>query len=528
MMRKLVRRALAFAVVSLMVLIAFQSVVPKAAAQEEVSILKIGSIEGIDSASPFVGIYDIAWVYYGLVYDCLTTIGKDLEVEPHLAHSWWYMDGTTASTQGIPTDFENVTLFGGLNDTDLWPLGSIWEYNLTENVYWNDGELFTAEDVVWTINTQIGPNFMVYWAYQPYTRWIHHAEKVDDYKVRVFFMDFKTGEPMPIAWGESLFFTIMPKHYFEDFPSTYMAYNWDGYPAIGTGPFMPTKNLINDIVSGESVTLLRNPYYNFVDEDDGVQKGLGAYYNYTMEIDQMLLKFYTEESALSLAVRTGDVHVAKIQPNTYNQWIEDESLPEEVKLVNNLACTSYSKQVCLNAYEDSPGTLNPLRLDPAVQRAAALSINKTLIKEGVYKGLAEEGVGLISPVTKWWWEPPEDEMCTWYLNDSGGGTLFSYTKPMSEVMDYDLALANQILDAAGYEWSGGVGNSVRKATALADARLSDILGTSIGELVGDTLSFEMIIDSTVFEERLIGDYVKLTWREVGIYIDPQLTSAAQW
>jgi len=244
---------------------------------------------------------------------------------------------------------------------------------------------------------------MVYWSYQPYTRWIHHAEKVDDYKMRIFFYDYQTNKPLPIAWGENLFIPIMPKHYFEDFPSTYMAYNWDGYPAIGTGPFVPTDDLIQDIIDGESVTLVKNQYYNFKDEGTGQWKGLGAAYNRSTEIDKLIIKFFSEEIALSLAVRTGDIDASEISANTYRVWLEDDTKPDTLNIVSLLNPTGLSKEVSINAYEEAPGTLNPLRLDPAVQHAAALAVNKTLIKDSVYKGMAEEGVGLISPVTKWWW-----------------------------------------------------------------------------------------------------------------------------
>jgi len=106
---------------------------PSVFAQDELNELKIGSIEGIDSASPFVGIYDISHFYYGLVYDYLICPDEDMNPSPNLANSWWYLDGPTAYSLG--QDFSTFIF----NNPADWPLGSIWEFNITENVYWNDG-----------------------------------------------------------------------------------------------------------------------------------------------------------------------------------------------------------------------------------------------------------------------------------------------------------------------------------------------------------------------------------------------------
>lgn len=77
-------------------------------------------------------------MFYGLVYDNLVAVDQDMNPKPNLAVSW------------------NIV-------TDISPHGSVWQYNLTHNAVWHDGEPFTADDVVFTISYQTGPNFYYMW-----------------------------------------------------------------------------------------------------------------------------------------------------------------------------------------------------------------------------------------------------------------------------------------------------------------------------------------------------------------------------
>jgi ABC-type transport system substrate-binding protein len=507
------RRFLAIGVIFAMVFIVFQVTITEAlAAEQPIRTLVVAMGEPVDSGNPYVGVNDNAYVFYSFIYDDLITPGADSLPIPSLARSWWYMDGPTAASLGSNFD----ALSHNQTPTD-WPLGSIWEYNITRDVFWNDGEPFTADDVVWTINIQIGSNFANYWAYQPYTRWIDHAEKINDYKVRVFFSDVITLQPFSIAFGDNLFIPIMPKHIFKDEPASFIAQGWDGTPSIATGPFMGTNNLGSELVAKETITLVKNQYYNFTDSD-GVGKGLGYANGEVFQMDRIELKFFSEESTLALAVRTGDADVGQIQASTYFGWKNDASLPKSVNLISILGSTDYSKQIVLNAYEQSLAVLNPLRLDPAVQRATALATNKTYIKDNVYKGLAEIGVGLISPATsRWYWEPG-NEISTFNVMAADNTTLFSYSKPMKNVMDHNVTLANQILDAAGYVWTGEVGKSPRKAGPIAAARMHALFNSIESDILNTQLAFELVSELEVFEDKSIGDFVTSDWEKVGIWI----------
>ncbi|MEM2839841.1 MAG: ABC transporter substrate-binding protein [Thermoplasmata archaeon] len=525
-MQLLADRIIALSVTMAMLLALTQAFVANVAAiSTEERILTIAMGSPIDSPNPFVGITDNAYVFFGLVYDYLMTPDENMVNQPNLALSWFPMDGPTAAASG--TTFvkgEDFKIY--YNETD-WPYGSIWQYNLTDDAWWSDGIQFTADDVEWTIEIQIGPNFMTYWAYQPYTRWIDHVEKVDDFTVRIFFTDFDTRMPTPVAFGGNIFIPMMPKHAFEGKPASYIAQEWEGYPPIGTGLFQGTANLKNEIVSKESVTMIKNRYYNWTDEN-GNPHGLGVTHKRDVQIDKLIMKFFSEESTLALSIKTGDTDVGEILPGTYMTWKAQPSLPNNIILQATLSPTSYSKEVALNAYENAPGTLNVLRLDPAVQRACALATDKNYIKNNVYKGLAEIGYGLITPVTpQWYWEP-DDTPSTFNVygaqyNSSSGkyeltGVVYSYTKPIKDVMEYDIGEANRILDAAGYVWANESDMIVRKAGPLAAARLVAMGLGDYNSILNKKLIFEQVVEQVVFEDRQIGDFLVKEWEKIGVWI----------
>ncbi|MEM4264608.1 MAG: ABC transporter substrate-binding protein [Thermoplasmata archaeon] len=481
--------------------------------------LSIGLPGNIFFLNPYWAVDDNDLFTISLIYDRLTTIDEDLKVSPNLAKSWWYLDGETAAATG--TYFE--TLVHHKNATD-WPLGSIWEYNLTESAYWRDGILFTADDVLFTINMQIGPLFATYWSYQQCTRWIDHVEKVNDFKVRIFFCDYGSKTPVPVAFGDVIDIPMMPKHAFEGKPYSYIAQEWDGFPAIGTGPFYP-YNLSSD----GALTLLKNRYYNFT--EGGVRKGLGAAYGRSVDIDKLVIRFFGQDlDAIESAARQGKLDVCTLDYSTFSQWKAESTLPAYMLLQAGLTPYSYSKEIAINDYHNigSGYQSSMLRLDPAVQRACALSTNKEYIKDVVYRGFAEIGYGLTTPVTpQWFWEP-DDTPSTFnvygavYNSTSGkyelSDVVYSYTKPMNEVMEYDIAEANRILDAAGYVWANESGMIVRKAGPIAAQRMEAMGFGNASSFLNKTLVFEHVVQADIYEDRMTGDFLVGEWEKIGVWI----------
>lgn len=500
----------------------FAAVSTNGSAAETTNTLTIGFGEYLTSANPFVGIYDTDYFFFTLVYDYLTSFTGDGAPTPNLASTWWYMSGSVAASTG--------SSFSGLlhpNPAD-WPAGSIWEYNLTQNVFWSDGEVFTADDVKYTIDIQTGPNYINYWAYQPYTRWIDHCEKINDYKVRIFFADHSTHTPTSVVWADSMLIPIMPMHLFSSYPDTYIAQSWTGVPAIGTGPFKGTANLMNEIIAKESVTLVKNSYYDFT--EGSIRKGLGGVFGRTNMIDSLVMKFYAEEMALIIDLKTEKLDASKISASNYLALNEDPNKPEGLTLTAAYSSTSYSKISHFNVGSGASGSLNPARMDPALLRASAIATNKSYICDVIFKGLATPGVGMLSPVLpQYYWSPPHSSSSTFEVMDENGSEVFSYTKPLDEVMGFDLTLANQILDAAGYVWSGTPGASVRKIGQFAANRLvgMGIIGDASSALNRE-LDFEDIVEQGIFEDMEISEYLATEWAHIGIKITPKPVNLGTW
>ncbi len=131
---------------------------------------------------------------------------------------------------------------------------------LRNDVYWHDGEQFTADDVVFTVNTinsyKGEGTYMnlVDSALGAFTSGISGigARKIDDYTVEISF---------PIAFSnmkEVLTFPIIPSHIFQNGrPNSYsQALALDNYIPIGTGPFM-----FESYDKNKSIKLVANSKY---------------------------------------------------------------------------------------------------------------------------------------------------------------------------------------------------------------------------------------------------------------------------
>ncbi len=139
-----------------------------------------------------------------------------------LTHSVWdgllYRDAETGEYKGnLATDWtwiDDVTL----------------ELKLREGVTFHNGEPFTADDVVYTVNFVTNPENGV--KNQKNVSWMDHAEKIDDYTVRIILdapfppaEEFLAG-PVP----------MFPNEYYEEVGPAGM-----GVAPVGTGPFKVTE-----------------------------------------------------------------------------------------------------------------------------------------------------------------------------------------------------------------------------------------------------------------------------------------------
>ena len=517
-------------------------------AEERVFVIAMG--EGVQSANPYIGIYDSDYMLYSYIYDYLMYPNQDGNATPNLATSWWHMDGLTASTTGSSL----ADLSGNIS---MWPAGSIWEYNLTENVTWSDGAEYDADDVVFSCNLQTGGNYATFWAYQPYTKWIDHCQKVSKYKVRYFFTDRTAAgnPPIPIAWGSCISYPIMPKHILQDMSPVTIAQNWTGVPAIGTGPFMGTDTLNQEIIAKEKITLVKNPQWEL---------GLGKVWNRTCEIDKLIMKFYSEEQTLILDLKTKKLDASEVTAINYLSLQNSTDKPPELKLVSQFSSTVYTKISHFNFAGRGAGELNPARADPALLRATTLATDRDYIVDEIFRGLGTKGVGLLTPVfPKWYYDAwNDDKNESWFnvtanatynsntlrLKDNGtqtngtqtynattqGALLYTYHGKVKDVMAFNVTRANAILNASGYDWPT-YPNGLRKVGLVAAQRLVAMgkagnLDSAMKDKNGNPryLTFEDILEQEVFEDLDIAKYYQAQWKSIGVELVPTQVNTATW
>ncbi len=170
---------------------------------------------------------------------------------------------TTAITQYI---FEGLTRVSGVTNepepalAKSWEVsgdGLVWTIYLRDDVRWNDGKPFTADDVVFTYNQLVYNKSIPSSSRDIFTIKGKEftVEKVDDFTVR-----FTT--PMKFApFLRGLAQEILPKHILEEpvrngaFNSTW-GVNSRPEEIVGTGPFM-----LERFEASQRVVLKRNPYY---------------------------------------------------------------------------------------------------------------------------------------------------------------------------------------------------------------------------------------------------------------------------
>jgi len=446
-------------------------VIGGAEAAEE-TILRVGFMQKVDTLNPLIGLNDASYVFYGLVYDALNAVNNTFGVDPNIALSWY----------AVPEDDPALLLSGE-------PYYSVWEYVITENASWHDGEPLGVEDVVYTYNLN-AQNYDSMWAYQPYSYWMHYAEVSGPNTVRVHFYDRDTGEPFPAVYPYLVAIPILPEHALRNYNAYDISFNWSGIvpdsdpPIVGTGPFMATDRIHDEWLDGDYINLIRNPDYHWQ-----VDKGK------EIQFDRIRMYFYDEAAAMRLALERGDLDIAQFPPSEYREIEEAVGSGDLDSLVtfDGLKVTQYWTEIAFNM---GSGGSNPARLDPAVRHALAMATNKTYIVENFYYGYADEGTTLVSPIDPiWHYEPTEDER-----------------------FKFDLDAARDLLESSGYIDNDGDGT--REATSASYAVQQGLVSENT------PLSFEMMVRREFPEERDIAMYLEQVWDSVGVDIEIQLMSEA--
>ncbi len=330
------------------------------AAQEDISILRVGMLQGVSTLSPFIAYEDSEYVVFNLIYDRLMSYDEDLDVMPLIATSWevgsWDEEDDPLTTENEGAD-------------------RLWRYHIVEDAKWHDGEPLTADDVAYSINLNLADEM---WAYTPYinSRVADHATATDDSTVEVYLK-------IPNVHVDALSIPIVPKHIWSQFTPAEIQYNVANDNPVGSGPFK-----FKQFVPDERVVLERNPNY----------------FGGPVAYDELVFLFYGSDQIMAQALKRGDIDVGKFPPLTY------ESLLGEANIGAAAVKKYYQSTLGFNSYTDAGSGGNRLLLDENLRRALHMAIDKQYVIDTVWRGYADMGYALPAPVIpEYHWVPSASE-----------------------------------------------------------------------------------------------------------------------
>lgn len=351
-----------------------------------------------------------------------------------------------------------------------------WTYTIRSNVYWSDGYPLTVDDVIFTLEYDTVASGWI-WAFFPYVYDISSVEwGPGPDQVTVRFNN-------PFVPGESLFVPIVPEHIWKNVAP--MQASTRDFPApnfwVGSGAFSMTQDSYNDWLN-------RRPIRTFANKN---------YYLGAPAFDVLLWQAFDSADTLTAALQSGTVDVAITDPAHAAGFLSYPGLEVQRTLVVNGYWDGIGINVCPPI--TCSGPRNPLRYDIEVRKALALVMDKQYILDQIYLGQGEVGYDLIGPVNPFWqWKP-------------------SYTGDTP--IPYDRDLANQRLDAAGYDvWQGGVRVAGPNSWPVQQGLASE----------GEPLSFELLYAYGMPTWERMAQYFEQSAGAVGIDLRLRVVDSLTW
>ncbi len=213
-------------------------------------VLRVGTLQDIDSLNPFAGVTVAAYEMFHLNYDMLTGYAPDGSVRPEIADSW-----------------------------ETSPDGLTWTFKIHPGMKWQDGEPVTAADVAFTYNYIIDNELS---AYTSSTQNIKEAVAIDDATV-----EFHLTKPK--ATMLRLWIPIVPEHIWSKIPGDKAATYNSKPPVIGSGPF-------------QTIEVKKGSYVRFAANKD--------YWMGAPKVDEVILQIYTNQDTMAMDLKSGALDVA--------------------------------------------------------------------------------------------------------------------------------------------------------------------------------------------------------------------------
>lgn len=302
-------------------------------------------------------------------------------------------------TQYAADDF---TIVPGLAESwEEAPDQMSWTYNIRPGMVWSDGTPITANDAAYTFNRILnGKQESV--NYYAYTSNITSVEAVDDLIFRI-----NVDKPSPIM--ERLYVYILPEHIWSGIDKKEIAtFENEGTPEapiVGSGPYLMIERR-----PGQFIRFAANP----------------EYFRGEPAVKEVVWRIFLNVDAMGEALKKGEIDAATDLSATV--W---SNLKDTPGITAVASANTYFNHIAFNTgaalVDGTPiGDGNPAVRDARVRRALSLAIDREAMTERLLQGLGTPGSTVIPPM-----------YADLHLSPASG-------------VEYDPALAGQLLDEAGY------------------------------------------------------------------------------
>lgn len=318
-----------------------------------------------DSKNPLTSGYAISTTaYHSNIYEGLMQQNQDLEIVGRLAEKWTVSE-------------DNLT----------------WTFNLRHNVKWHDGEDFTADDVVYTLN--MAKEFGLS-RHSGTLASFEKATKIDDYTVEI-----KTLVPMANIVDLGLI-EIVPEHIWSKEVTKENAADYANEKPVGTGALKFVEDKMDEYVRYEANK---------------------EYWGGAPKIDELILVYFANADTKIQALEKGEIDLCNIT----------SSQVEYAKGLQGVTLNQYTsvtlQELGFNCWNSPESKGNPIiRDNKVIRQAIDYAINYDQMIEYACGGLGEKVYGLIPKMTPWTWEPSAEQK-----------------------REYSVEKGNKLLDDAGFK-----------------------------------------------------------------------------
>jgi peptide/nickel transport system substrate-binding protein len=315
------------------------------------------------------------------------------------------------------------------------PDGLALTFNLRRDVLWHDGTPFTAHDVTFTWECQI--DTLVSWSGRHLKERIISVEAIDDYTVRFHFSNRYPYQLMDANDG-----VILPKHILGAIPRDQLRTCEFSRRPVGNGPYRFLQ-----WESKQYLTIEKNP---------------GYYDRGKLNIDRVVFKIVPDMVTLLAQLKAGDIDCLESIPPDDALAIEREYDDLQIYTYPSRSMTFISWNCTRDLFSSAE-----------IRRALGMAIDRRLIIDTVWRGLAEECRSPMHPI------------------------LWAFDAGM-DALPHDPARARAVLAENGW---------------------SDRDNNGILEKNGEEFSFEMIANHGSQQRIDIMTMVQAQLKEIGVKVD---------